>query len=159
MIINPYRYAAAAVAHRYWRVLITLNDGSASFCGMTELELRGSVGGADLTSPINANINSAASTSVNSDNGPEFAFDDNTGTGWLSNTSGSSWLRWDFVSQGIGAQSIAQIAIRGSWNDPSASPRNFQVQWSDNSTTWTTALTVTGQTGWTGASDLRVFTI
>lgn len=152
-------YGAGATPHRYWRVLITQNDGDGSYCGMTELELRGTAGGADLTTPTNANIHSSASSTVNSENTAAEAFNDHLASGWLSNTPGSSWLRWDFVSQGLGPQVVAEVAIRGSWNVPAASPRNFQIQWSDNGTAWTTVRTVTGETGWTGASDLRVFTL
>lgn len=160
MLVDAYRYAVAGGApHRYWRVLITANDGSPSYCGASEIELRGAAGGPDLTTSVNANIHTSASSSVNSDNQPANAFNNLLDSGWLSAVPSTSWVRWDFTSQGIGPQSIAEVTITGSWNVPSASPRDFQLQWSDNGTAWTTVKTVTGQTGWTGSSDTRVFTI
>lgn len=47
---------------------------------------------------------------------------------------------------------------QGSSTTNSASPRDFQLQWSDNGTSWTNALTVTGQTGWSGG-DVRTFAV
>lgn len=72
------------------------------------------------------------------------------------------WWKYDFGHAGHTGSPTAdvkQILIRGSHNVPSGSPKDFQLQWSDNNSTWTTVLTVTGQTGWTGASDARTFNV
>lgn len=145
-------------AHRYWRVLITAPDGSTLYCGMTELQLRGTAGGADMTVSGNASAVGASST-IGFGNDAFNAFDNNLSTGWLSATAGTAWIQWDFVNQGLGAQYVAQIAITGSYNAPNASPKDFQLQWSDDNVSFTTVLTVTGETGWTGSSDTRVFTV
>lgn len=144
--------------HRYWRILITQNDGSASFCGFTECELRGTVGGSDLTSAASALACTLSSSDINSGNAARYAFSDD-GNGWLSATASTSWIRWDFQTQGIGQQNVVQIRIEGSHNAPNASPRNFELQWSDDGSSWTTVMTVTGATGWTGAGDWRTFTV
>lgn len=141
---------------RYWRVYITANDGSGSYIGMTELELKDTLGGTDLTSAALASANAAASSSVNASNTEAMAFDNSSGNGWLGWVA-PQWIRWDF---GAGNdKTIRQITIRGSWNAPSASPKDFELQRSGNGTDWTTVLTVTGQTAWTGSTDVRTFNV
>lgn len=167
MIIDSYRFASAPpppTGHRYWGVYITASDGG-SFKGMTELQLRGTVGGADMTDPTQAFTgNFAFSTdNINGSNSQEKAFDDNTSSGWLSGSNGlPKRIWWDFAGNGSlpgTTADVAQISIAGSWNDPPSSPKDFEIQWSDDAVSWTTVKTVTGETGWTGASDVRVFTI
>jgi hypothetical protein len=159
MIIDPYRFAAAGsvpTPHRYWRLLITANDGSALYYGCTEIEMRATVGGADWTQDF---INITASSEINTSNGGDRAFDNNDATGWLSSTAVTSWVRGAFDTSPINWRACAQVVIKGSWNAPNASPKDFQIQWSDDNSAWTTVLTVAGQTGWTGASDVRTFNV
>jgi F5/8 type C domain-containing protein len=141
--------------HRYWRLLITAPDGSPDYCGMTELEMRATVGGADWT------LTAAASSSsdINGTNTSDLAFDNNNTTGWLSAVPTTSWIKQNLGPTSTDWRACAQILIRGSYNAPDASPKNFQLQWSDNDSAWTTVLTVAGQTGWTGASDARTFNV
>lgn len=151
-------------AHRYWRVLITANDGDAQYVGFTEIEMRGSIGGPNLLVPQSAvNRAATANNSVNSNNEAWRATDLSMSSGWLgSATALPAWWKYDFGSpwhSGASSVEIKQIVIYGSWNAPSASPRDFQLQWSDDNTSWTTVLTVSGQTGWTGASDARTFNV
>lgn len=165
MIVNPFRFGGGGgggSTHRYWRIRITANDGSPVYNGFTEIELRGTPGGPDLTVP-QANAQAATAISeINGANAAELAVDNNATTGWLSNGAGvGDWWRYDFghPSAGSTTADIQQISIAGSWNVPSASPKDFTLQWSDDNSAWTTVMTVTGQTGWTGASDVRVFTV
>lgn len=152
----------AGSGHRYWRILISLPDGSSLYCGFTEIEFRESAGGPDAKSAQSGNGAASASSEVNTSNGAWMGSDGRLTHGWLSNTASASWWSFDFgnASQvGIKVADVKQVAIRGSFNAPAASPRDFSVQWSDDGAAWTNALTVTGQTGWTGASDIRVFDI
>lgn len=169
MIINPYRYggAPAPTAHRYWRIKITANDGSALYFGFTEVELRGSVGGADLTVPQIAGGAATSEREINPSNAAWRAVDESLTSGWLGGMpaggiGNTGWWQYDFGNAshtGSPTADVKQVLIRGSYNAPTASPKDFQVQWSDNGAAWTTALTVTGQTGWTGASDARTFNL
>lgn len=167
MIINPYAFGGSVgpVPHRYWRVYITATDGSASNFGFTEIEIRGSIGGPDLTVPQTAGGAATASSEANMSNAAWRAVDESLTSGWLGNVPGGGlpgWWRYDFGHAGHTGPSTAdvrQILIRGSWNAPTASPRDFELQWSDDNSSWTTVLTVTGQTGWTGASDARTFDV
>lgn len=157
--------AAASSAHRYWRILITATDTSTVYAGFTEIELRGSVGGANLMSVQSANGAALSSGDVNGSNAAWRAADGSNTSGWLAPlpmTPFPQWWRYDFGHAshvGSPTADVRQVLIRGSHNVPGASPEDFQLQWSDNNSTWTTVLTVTGQTGWTGASDARTFNV
>lgn len=152
----------AAAGHRYWRIHITAPDGSTQYCGFTEIELRGTAGGSDLKSVQSNNGACIASSEVNSSNGAWMGSDGRLTHGWLSNTAGASWWRFDFghaLQVGVKVADVRQVAIRGSFNAPAASPRDFKIQYSDDGAAWTDALVVAGQTGWTGATDIRLFDI
>lgn len=154
-------------AHRYWRIYITANDGDSSYIGFSEIELRATVGGADQTLGQAFDGAASASSQINTDNHPRNAVDGSaTTSGWLSSSATfPQWWKYDCGNAGHtggGGSStiaVAQITIAGSWNVPGASPKDFTLQWSDNNADWTTVLTVTGQTGWTGGSDVRTFNV
>lgn len=153
---------SAPSAHRYWRINVSANSGSTQYTGFTEIEFRGSVGGPDLIPVQSSNGPASASTRVNDSNAAWMAADNRMTHGWLSNTSAASWWRYDFghpLNTGPTVANVRQVAIYGSYNAPNASPKDFTIEWSDDGVAWTVALAVTGQTGWTGASDVRVFDI
>jgi len=165
-IMTPHLLAGNSAAHRYWRVYITANAGDATYVGFTEIELRSTVGGADFTVPQTLDTDAAkASAQVNNSNGSRRAVDNSDTTGWLTITAGGglpAWWEYDCGNAGHSGnptEVVRQILIKGSWNVPAASPKDFLLQWSDDNTSWTTVMTVTGQTGWTGASDARTFNV
>lgn len=157
MLLNPYRFMVPALSARYWRLHITANDGNTLYCGMTELELKETVGGSDATVAAERGIRASASSEINGSNLASMAFDNDIyHSGWLSNTAAASWIQWDF---GAGNdKTIRQITIRGSWNVPASSPKDFTLQGSANGSSWTTVLTVTNQTNWT-VNELRTFNV
>lgn len=149
-------------AHRYWRLRITASE-SASFHGMTELRLFDRDG--VLVSGYNSSGGTGSvsgSSSINGANIDYQAFDGNlTSTGWLSATAGTEHIKQDMQhsSSVIGVPvEIKDVHIYGSWNSPSSSPKDFTLQWSDDDSSWTDALTVTGETGW-AANELRTFAV
>lgn len=116
--------AEHAAAHRYWRLL-----SKTPFLRVAELELRASVGGADLTSPITA----ISASSAGGANPASMAIDDNTGTEFSCTNQYNQWLRVDF---GVGVtRSVREVAIRPSvsGNDK---PTSCILQWSDDDATW-----------------------
>lgn len=133
----------------YWRLYVSDNQ-SGGYTNIAELELRGSVGGADLTSPGGpAKIDSAyfgASSDLE-------VFDNDTGTFWESGGTTPHWVWYAFGKD----VDIAQISIK---TGPTAgeSPKDFKLQFSGDGSTWTDALTVTGETGWTGG-EVRLFNV
>lgn len=157
-IVGPS--GAPTPTYRHFRLKITANDGSASFCGCTEIELHSTIGGADFTAIAGHAI--SATSEINGDNVATNAFDNNLTSGWLSATAATSSIMYDNNTQ----VPFAEIVIRGSWNAPSASPKDFTVSVSNLTSPdinddgdWTTVITVTGETGWTGASDARTFQV
>lgn len=141
-------------AHRYWRINILEPDGSTLYMGMTDIGLLDK-DGVDVTSTLGV----SSSSFINASNVGVNAFDRNFSTGWLSSSASSpEWIAIDLFS-GYGQPSeIKTVKIWGSWNQPTASPKNFEVQWSDDGTSWTTAASFTNSTGW-GAAELREFSI
>lgn len=164
MIINPYAFGGGggppATPHNAWRVFINAADGSAMYCGMTELEMMTTLGGSTVT----ANDARIFQSSQVGGNDGFSAFDGNlTSTGWLSSGGTSNeFIGFNFTQFGAPPVAIVQIAIYTSYNVPTGSPKDFRLQWSDDPTltAWTDALVVTGQTGWgTGPPERRVFNV
>lgn len=149
-------------AHRYWRLLITATNGSA-FCALSEMQLRTSAGGADVSDTHGAPIKSSE---FDPSNAAYRAFDSNTATLWASDGSAlPQWIGWDFGGSGgdLGLpagtpQDIEEFTIT-SRADGNASqiPKDFTLQWSDDASSWTDGLAVTGETAW-GAPETRTFT-
>lgn len=136
MVVNSYAVAPAgptASPHRYWRIYIGSNSATNNSLatGISEMEMRESVGGADVTGSGTA---SADSTFSGLSAAGAFA-NDGTTTEWGSAVSVyPHWLAYDF---GAGNnKAIVEIAINGrSVNDQW--PGAFKIQSSDDGTTWT----------------------
>jgi hypothetical protein len=164
-IINSYVYSSGGGgtppgAHRYWRIYISANDGHASLCGLTELVLYDTSGNQISGEPLWSTVGANASSEINVSNVAEQAFDDVFNTGWLAATAANEWISWDMQAMfAIGSpQEVKDFDIYGSWNAPTASPKDFELQWSDDNVAWTAAKVVTGETGWT-AAELRSFNV
>jgi hypothetical protein len=132
-----------------WRIYITSTNGSA-VTGIAEVEMRASIGGANLCSGGTPSASSAYPAG-----GPyeaAQAFDSNAATFWDSRYDVPQWIEYDFAS----TQSIAEILIKappsGNVND---APKDFQLQYWDGSA-WIINLMVPSQTGWT-AGEVRTF--
>lgn len=143
-----------------WRIYITASDDpGASYKGATEIEFLGA-GDVLLTNTAEAALKSFSSSEVNQWNVARYAFDGTNDNGWLSyDNSQDEYVGWMFTDPGDTDIAVLKVAIRGSWNHPGASPKDFSIQYTIDGGTWITAMTVSGQTGWTGASDRRVFTL
>jgi hypothetical protein len=130
-------------AHRYWRVL-NRHCGDASRILCAEMEMRESSGGADVTSSAFA----IASAQGASEQASE-AFDNNLSNYWqVSTGSAGQWLGQDF---GAGNEKdIVEITMQALSGFASRMTRQFDVQWSDDSSAWTTAWSGTF-TAWTNA--------
>lgn len=165
-IIANQGEADSAVSAQYWRVLITDNNGDPSYVTVVDLELRASVGGADQTNATEIGLAYSASTEVNAGNRAGLAFDnDYTSTKWASNgqpTVGSpQWIKVNFdISAPYDTKVyVREISIVGCITGQTAmAPKDFALQRSDDDSSWTTVMTVTGQTGWT-AGERRNFAV
>lgn len=130
--------------HRYWRLNITSTAGT--YCSMAEIEMRSVAGGTDLTG------SGTASASATTSGWPASqAVDNNTGTGWATYPgTPPQWWQYDF---GAGnAYAIIELRITPRQDGfYSESPANFQFQYSDDGSTWTTQKAISGL-AWTAAA-------
>jgi hypothetical protein len=130
---------------RYWGIKI--NSSNSTVTGVAELELRGSIGGADLTGSGTAGASNYDGTDT-----PAKAFDNSTGTLWRSQQTAFPMILWyDFGTP----VDIREIAITA----PSTAvwaPVSFSLVFSDDGVTWTDVYSFPSQSGW-GATEQRVF--
>lgn len=137
---------------RYWRIYITANNGD-SYTAISELEFRAESGGADLTSPSMACSQSSyysdwtAARAVNNSIG-------SAGNCWV--TAGDAPPHWAWFDFGSPVAPV-ELVIWGESGLPGRSPKDFQIQYSDDATTWTTLATFTNVTGWSDSA--RTFTL
>lgn len=134
---------APAVSARYWRMNMTANNGGA-YSSLAELGFRATPGGATITgggSPIGGWTE------------PWKAFDKD-GSTFTYTQGGVRSLGYDFGSP----VSIAEAVLVSRSAFPEDHPRDFFIQYSSDNVTWTTALSVTGETNW-GPSEARVYSI
>jgi hypothetical protein len=133
-------------AHRYWRLYCTAGNGEPNL-GLAEIQLRASLGGADETGSGTASASSGTAANL---------FDNNNTT-VLTTTSGAypHWISYDF---GAGNdKAITEIAIN-TRTQIRYSPTDFQLQWSDDNSAWTTLFTVKGFGEWpSGQATFMVF--
>lgn len=115
-------------AHRYWRVLLSAVNGN-SRAAVVELQMRGSVGGANLCSGGTALASGVTSGLVAAN-----AFDGSTATEWNSEiTGGTPWLGYDFGS----AVDVQEVSIRSNANSSMQSAWGL-LQWSTDTASWVT---------------------
>lgn len=155
---STYRNAApggGGSAHRYWRLLVSTNEVNSfevtsSTLAIAEIELRETISGSDVTGSGTASADSTSGGTTAAD-----AFDNNTATKWSSGTAGyPHWIKYDFGSGND--KSIVEVALTSPSSTPTQCARDFDVQWSDDDSAWTTAFSVYGEDQWT-ATETRVF--
>lgn len=138
--------------HRFWRIYVTATNGSA-YVSISEVELRAAIGGADQTGGGTASESSYFFPEA----GNRAFNNDGTFTQWSSGGGGMpEWVKYDF---GAGqAKSIVEFTVRarGDGNAATMSPKDFKLQWSDDDSSYTDAIVVTNQTGWS-AGETRTF--
>ena len=119
--------------HSYWR-LNTTAPASIGYTALGALEMRGSVGGADLCSG-----GTATASSTYGGQSPALAFDGNNSTYWESashGAGGSAWIQYQFASP----VDVLEIAVLPSASYPNEYPFTISLQWSDDGSSWTTAI-------------------
>lgn len=136
-------------AHRYWRINVTGNLSTAH-CDIREIELRTSIGGADVTGSGTASASAEASGYEASK-----AFDDNASTLWyFSKTTYAlpQWIKYDF---GAGNdKDIVEFALTAA--SSSEMVTDFALQYSDDNSAWTTLYEIAGEYVW-GSTEQKVY--
>jgi hypothetical protein len=146
-----------------WRMRITANNGAGD-TNLDELEWRATVGGARLNTLTAAGPGGADPTSgipYNSYhaglsyplNCPENSADADNATRWVGGVTAPVVIGWIFPAP----QGIGQIRVRSALF-ASPSPQAWEIEYSTDFNTWTSVLSVSGQTGW-GATPDRTFTV
>ena len=148
---------APAASYRYWRIFILNNNGNVDFLALNEVELRGSVGGADITTPATP---VTASTQYDATYDSKYTVDNLLVDlpRWVSSPSAvtNQWLRYDLGTP----TSIAQVAM--CFNDPYApdsSPKDLRIEGSNDGTTFTPIKEFLNNTSWTTGAVFKTFTL
>lgn len=131
-------------AHRYWRFVFPASAYN-SVCGISEAELRTSIGGSNVATGGTASASSESSGSFTASKA--FDGDHSAGNGWMSQATASAWLKYDF---GAGNdKDIVEVKLTTA--DSYASgfysgyfPMFGVFQYSDDDDSWTTLLYIGG---------------
>lgn len=139
-------------AHLYWRVQINAVGGpSAVYVALPEIQMRDAIGGAQKCTGGTASASTTQST-----NTPANAVDGNLSSIWRANAAPVQWWQYQFPV----AVDIVEIAI-STGTGPTGyqeAPTNFDLQWSDDGTSWTTAASFTGIGVWP-SNETRIFRV
>jgi hypothetical protein len=127
-------------AHRYWRFNFHPHPPLTDFVAIiAEVELFTTVGGADISSQATVTTPNEkypyVVTNVN---------DDNDSTYWSQWSDTYQWLRFDF---GVGNnKDIVGYSFTANTISPASAPYAWDFQYSDDNSSWTTAISVSGET-------------
>lgn len=129
-------------AHPYWRILVNSVDGGTN-AEIGDLNFQPAIGGGYLT--IDTGYGDASS--VNGGHSAADGLDQDVSTYWQAATATGEWLKYH-IDPGNTVMSVMLTASTSSVNLLNM-PADFDVQYSDDESAWTTAWNVTGATGWT----------
>lgn len=76
--------------------------------------------------------------------GDEEAFDDSADTKWLHFTGSATWLKYDLGS-GV-TKLVTKYAVTSANDDDTRDPKDWELQGSNDDSSWTTVDTITGET-------------
>jgi hypothetical protein len=134
--------------HRYWRVYVDANNnGSVGFILIADIQFR--IARHSHIRPTGTVISGGAGSN---DTSPTFAFDGNSGTYWERNVGAGAYIGLDFG----GNQDIIEVTLQAPPGSTQYMAKDFKVEYSDDNSSWTTALTKTGETSWSN-SETRAY--
>lgn len=153
VLINPYRFgillgpAITLVPYLNYRIVVTAVDGGTLVsCG--EVEMLDGSGINFLRLGSNAGVLTVNATGAGSSAAlPDFYH----GSGWQSTASLPSWVKWTAT----GTEEFTGCMITPAASVLNRSPKNFTVEYSDDDSAWTAAVTVVNQTAWTNTEPRR----
>lgn len=148
-------YPPYATAYRYWKIEVTASNDGAGDVLAQEIELRAAASGPDLTAPGgNAPATQASGTAghYSANEGPDKAFNNNTGDWWQPRMPGGGgvvYCVWDF---GAGnSYQIEQIQWTAHPSFLGRSPNEFKVYGSNDGSSWTQDWTTVSCGTWSGS--------
>ena len=140
--------------HAYWRIFQKTATPAGVSVRVGELEFRTTAG---------VSVTPSGGSAIGGDFyqglvGYAKAFDGTTNTWWQSNNNTfgtTAWVGYQFASPIV----CVQVAISSANNAGDYAPCDFNIDYSDNGSSWTTAQSYTS-TGWTNSgSETRLFTV
>lgn len=151
-IVDAYAYSAAGFAaptFRYWRLYMTVNDGSGTWWSLSRLKL--------MDGATDRALSYTATSSIGAVDPVTNAFDDNLGTEWTLNTiPAAAWIAVD-----LGATyTLTEYRISSQRVVTGRTPTTWLLQGSDTALTgpWSTVDSRSGETGW-GIQETRTYTL
>jgi hypothetical protein len=139
-------------AHRYWRVYVTNVQATSTTVSCAELQLRIVSGGASVATGGTA-LASQSATGL----AAASAFDGNLATYWQTTSTPPQWIGYDFGSGN--AKDIVEFTwtSRDSSGGITENPKDCQLEWSDDGTTWYPSYPAVSIPAWT-PSQTRTYT-
>jgi hypothetical protein len=146
------RSAGMRRGFRYWRIRVTDQVQTAAGAGLTEIEFRSSIGGADLTS-----VSTVVSASIETypPSPASNLVDNSTSTSWdsLNQATYPYTLTFDFGVEVV-PKELAIHPIVGAYF---RAPKDFSVQASSDGVTYSTVKSFAGMTSW--AASFSIFAL
>tara|TARA_R110000803_G_scaffold166755_1_gene230013 strand:- start:5016 stop:5507 length:492 start_codon:yes stop_codon:yes gene_type:complete len=144
---------AAPVTADFWRINVTLNnEGAYTAVAITDIVFKDSGG-----TPISTAGGTAAASASAGANTAAKAFDAITTTNWASTTALPQWIEMQFT----GNVTPFSVDITGNNSSPDQAVnaiKDFDLQWSTDGISYTTAQSYSGETAW-GLAETRNFVI
>lgn len=140
--------------HRYWRVLVVKKETGSNYFGFSKIEFRAVKGGASLM----GSGTPYAISEYDANRAATKAVDGLSTTEWLGSESDSgpeiySWWGYDFGS-GNGVD-VAEVVI-GSRANVVMGPITFELQYSDDNSSWASKILWFNIPAWSGEGSQRV---
>ena len=131
----------------YYRIYVTANAGATDYTSIGEIELRATVGGADITTTVTPAWASSQYPSVQT---PDKLVNNAYGAStdcWLA--ANATVPVWVWLQPSTDGTYVRELAMWPHPTVPNRAPGTFTVQGSLDGSTWTDIKTFTGITGWT----------
>ena len=144
--------SSGGFSYRYWRFQINSANGDSGYGGAAEVELRGSIGGADLSYPssfVTSNITNYPGYPLTN------VVDNRLSTFWTTTVNPSFPY---YITVDLGSElSVVEVAFAP--ETVTRAPRSLSIYGSNDGSTFTLVRTFTGlSSGWSN-SVLRAFTL
>lgn len=151
---SEYPFVPLTANRRYWRWLITANDGDTTYTSFAEVELRAVVSGADVIPT------SSATASIESPDAANGGVDNSTNTEWVAQNN-NVFPQWFQVDLGVSTDlSLAQSAMVSQRVIASGArtPTAWTIECSTDIVAW---MAVDQQSGitWASAIETQLFTL
>ncbi len=151
---------SSVVSARYWRLLITANNGNPHHTTVAELAFSNISG---VLLDTSATASAISSSEANASNIDDFAFDDNPGMKWTAGAPGGGNAVPHYIGYDFGSDvQVGLISVMGQWangGQEQLTLSDAKVQYSDNQVDWQdVGAPITGQNGW-AAAETRQFTV